>query len=228
MSETTTLIACTLNEIEAVPVVLPQIKKEWVDEILIVDGGSTDGTLEYLQKNGSRFLSQSGRGYGEGIRQAVPVAMGDIIIEFPPDGNSLASKIPEVIAKIREGYDLVIVSRYKGEAKSLDDDFMTSIGNWMFTALTNLLFRTSYTDVLVGFRAYRKKAFFTLQMDTEGLSWPLQSSIRFARKGYRVTEISGDEPKRLGGQRKMRIFKTGWEILILMIREYFQKGCCDS
>jgi hypothetical protein len=89
----------------------------------------------------------------------VKVARGDIIIEFPPDGNSLPEKIPEVIAAIEKGHDFVIVSRYKDGAKSHDDDFMTAIGNKLFTTLTNVLFRTSYTDVLVGYRAYRKSTF---------------------------------------------------------------------
>jgi glycosyltransferase involved in cell wall biosynthesis len=216
----TTLIAATLNEIEAVQVVLPQIKKDWLDEIIITDGHSTDGTVEYCKSNGFFVLEKQGGGYGAAIREAVKVAKGDIIVEFPPDGNSLPEKIPEVIAKVREGYDLVIVSRYKDGAKSHDDDFMTAIGNKMFTALTNLMFGTSYTDVLVGYRAYRKDAFLTLDMDTNGLSWPAQSAIRFATRGYKVGEIPGDEPKRIGGVRKMRIFKTGFEILSLMVREY--------
>jgi glycosyltransferase involved in cell wall biosynthesis len=216
----TTLIAATLNEIEAVQVVLPQIDKSWVDEIIITDGGSTDGTVEYCKKHGYTVVQQKGKGYGSAIQEAVKVAKGDIIIEFPPDGNSLPEKIPEAVAAIENGHDFVIVSRYKDGAKSYDDDFMTSIGNKLFTALTNLLFGTSYTDVLVGYRAYRKEYFHQLNLDSDGLSWPLQEAIRFARSGVRVGEIPGDEPKRVGGQRKMRVFKTGWEILSVLIREY--------
>lgn len=216
----TTLIAATLNEIEAVRAVLPQIDRSWLDEIIITDGGSTDGTIEYCEENGYKVVRQQGKGYGSAIQQAVKVAQGDIIIEFPPDGNSLAEKIPEVIAAIEQGKDFVIVSRYKDGAKSYDDDFMTAIGNKVFTAMTNLMFGTKYTDVLVGYRAYRKEHFDKLNLDADGLSWPLQEAVRFATSGCRVGEIGGDEPERVGGQRKMRVFKTGWEILILMFREY--------
>jgi glycosyltransferase involved in cell wall biosynthesis len=216
----TTLIAATLNEIEAVQTVLPQIDKSWLDEIIIVDGGSTDGTIKYCRDNGYFVLESQGGGYGAAIKAAVNIAKGDIIIEFPPDGNSLPEKIPEVVAEIHKGYDFVIVSRYKEGAKSYDDDVMTAIGNWMFTFLTNKMFRTSYTDVLVGYRAYRKALFETLDLDSEGLSWPLQEAIRFADAGFRVGEIPGDEPKRIGGQRKMKIFRTGLEILFLLFREY--------
>lgn len=215
-----TLIAATLNEIEAVQIVLPQINRSWVDEIIIVDGGSTDGTVDYCRQNGYRVLELQGRGYGAAMRAGVEAAKGEVVIEFPPDGNSLPSKIPELLAEMEKGYDLVIVSRYKSGAKSYDDDFMTALGNRMFTFLTNLLFKAAYTDVLVGFRAHRKEAFNQLGLDAEGLSWPAQSAIRFAHHEFRVGEIPGDEPNRIGGQRKMRIFKTGFEILFLIFREY--------
>ena len=216
----TTLIAATLNEIEAVQAVLPKIDRSWLDEIIIVDGGSTDGTIEYCRDNGYTVHETHGGGYGAAIKSAVNIAQGDIIIEFPPDGNSLPEKIPEVVAEINKGYDFVIVSRYKDGAKSYDDDFMTAIGNWMFTFLTNKMFKTSYTDVLVGYRAYRKELFDKLDLDSQGLSWPLQEAIRFADAGYKVGEIPGDEPKRIGGERKMKIFRTGLEILFLLFREY--------
>lgn len=221
----TTLIAATLDEIEAVQVVLPQIDRNWVDEIIIVDGGSTDGTIKYCRDHGYYVLENQGGGYGAAIKAAVDIAKGDIIVEFPPDGNSLPEKIQEVVAEIHKGYDFVIVSRYKDGAQSYDDDVMTAIGNRMFTFFTNKLFRTSYTDVLVGFRAYRKALFETLGMDSEGLSWPLQEAIRFAGTGSRVGEIPGDEPERIGGQRKMKVFRTGLEILFLLFREYRIMKC---
>lgn len=218
-----TLIAPTLNEIEAVQAVLPKIDRSWAEEIIIVDGGSTDGTVQYCKAHGYDVLQLQGRGYGGAIQEGVKKAKGNIIIEFPPDGNSLPEKVPELIRAIEQGSDFVIVSRYKGGARSYDDDFMTAIGNKLFTLFTNILFRTHYTDVLVGYRGYRKELFAPLALDAEGLSWPAQEAIRFARRGHRVAEIPGDEPKRIGGQRKMRIIKTGIEILILLIKEYVRE-----
>jgi len=218
-----TLLAPTLNEIEAVRVVLPKIKKEWVDEILIIDGGSTDGTIEYCRERGYRVLSQVSRGYGAGMKEGSLAAHGDLIIEFPTDGSSPPEKISEVVRKLKEGYDFVIASRYTGGAKSYDDDFLTAKGNWIFTKLTNLLFGADYTDALIGFRGYRKSVFDGLKMDAQGLSWSIQMPIKFAKRKLRVAEIPADEPKRIGGVRKMKPFKTGWEILMVMIREFLNK-----
>lgn len=220
----TTLIAATLNEIEGLRVVLPGIDKTWVDEIIITDGHSTDGTIEYCRREGYFVHLQRKRGYGAAIQEVLPMAQGDIIVEFPADGSSLPEKIPELIAKIRdEGYDLVIASRYKEQAKSYDDDVVTAIGNKLFTAFTNVLFGASYTDVLVGYRAYKKGCLEKLKMDTSGLGWGFQSSVQFAKVGFKVCEIPADEPKRIGGSRKMKPFRTGVEILFLLLKEYFRK-----
>ncbi len=217
---TTTLLLPTLDEIEAVRVIVPQLRRGWVDEIIVVDGGSTDGTVEYLRAAGLRVHRQTVRGYGEGLLEAMRMAKGDIVVEFNPDGISLPEDIPRIIAKVREGYDLVIGSRYRDGARSDDDDRLTAFGNWMFTRIVNILFGTSYTDVLVGFRAYRRRAALALALDAPGLSWPCQSSTRFARAGLRVTEIPAHEPARIGGQRKMMPFRTDWQITMLILRDF--------
>jgi glycosyltransferase involved in cell wall biosynthesis len=217
---TTTLLLPTLNEIEAVRVVVPQIDRTWVDEILVVDGGSTDGTVEFLRGLGLTVCSQEKRGYGHAMAYGLRRATGDVVVEFTPDGNSVPADIPRIVAKINEGYDLVIGSRYLEGARSDDDDWLTALGNRLFTTAVNVLFGARYTDVLVGFRAYRRERALELGLDAPGLSWPCQSSIRFARAGLRVTEIPANEPERIGGERKMRPFRTGWEIVKLIARDF--------
>lgn len=214
-----TLIAATLNELEAAKVVLPRIDRSWVDEIIVVDGGSTDGTVEFCTSQGYIVFRQKEPGYGSAMKEAAERAKGEFIIEFPPDGNSLPEKVPDVIKKLNEGYDFVIASRYAPGARSDDDDIVTAIGNWGFTFVTNLLFWSSYTDVLVGFRGYRKSAYEKLDMTATGLDWSIQMPIQFRKKRMRVADVPAIEPKRIGGVRKMRPFRTGVRILKTLIKE---------
>lgn len=220
MHKKVALIAPTINEVEGVRQVFPRIDRDIIDEIIVVDLNSTDGTVEYCKKYDYRVHHQRSRGFGAGVMEALAITDADVIIEFPPDGSSLPEKIPELLAKIDEGYDLVIASRYRDNAKSYDDDLITRFGNRLFTAIINILFHAHYTDTLVGFRAYRRSAYDKVHLNTRGLSWTAQQSIQFAKAGLKVTEIPADEPARIGGKRKMKPFKTGLEILRVIIKEF--------
>jgi len=218
------LLAPAINEVTAIREVFPRIDRHLLDEIIVIDLDSTDGTAEYCQENGYRVHHQRSRGYGAGLMEAIKETDADVIIEFPPDGSSMPEKIPDLLAKLNEGYDAVVASRYTYGAKSYDDDFLTRFGNWFFTALINVLFHTQYTDTLVGFRVYRRSAYDRMHLTTPGLSWTAQQAIKYAKAGLKTTEIGADEPARIGGVRKMHPFKTGWEILALIIRELWTKG----
>ena len=109
--------------------VMPHVKKQWVDEILVLDGGSTDGTVEYAKSKGYRVVMQKSKGITNAYREGIEIAKGDYIIAFSPDGNSLPEAIPQLVKKIKEGYDMVIASRYARGAKSVDDDPVTAMGN---------------------------------------------------------------------------------------------------
>ena len=159
-----TLLALTLNEIEGVKVILPQIDPSWVDQILVIDGGSTDGTIEWVRDNGYNVYIQKKSGIRYAYFETLDLLDGDIIVTISPDGNCAPEFIPALIDKIREGDDLVIGSRYLGEAKSEDDDAVTAFGNWMFTRIVNILHGGNYTDALVIYRAFRKDLIYQLDL----------------------------------------------------------------
>jgi glycosyltransferase involved in cell wall biosynthesis len=209
----TVLIIPTLNEIDGCKAIMPQIDRSWCDEVIVVDGGSNDGTVEWLRANGWRVIIQEKRGLGNAYRQAQAATTGDVIITFSPDGNSRADRIPDLIAEMKKGYDMVIVSRYLDGAKSLDDDALTSWGNPLFTFMINTCFKGQYTDSLVIFRAYKRSILASLPIDAGHMTYEAQLSIRAAKARLKVGEIPGDEPKRIGGERKMSPFGTGFEIL---------------
>ena len=229
----TTLLVMTLNEIDGMKAIMPLVKREWCDQIIVVDGGSTDGTIEWAREQGYEVYVQKQRGFRHAYTEVMPLVSGDVIITFSPDGNSISELIPDLISKISEGYDMVIVSRYLGSAKSDDDDVVTAFGNWLFTKTVNVLHGGNYTDVMVIYRAYRKQTVYDLELEKEEgyalaeklfhtqISWEPLLSVRAAKKNLKVTEIPGDEPPRIGGERKLQILRWGAAYYFQFIREIF-------
>jgi glycosyltransferase involved in cell wall biosynthesis len=230
---TATLFVPTLNEIEGMKRIMPLVRREWVDQILVVDGRSTDGTAEYARAQGYEVVVQSRPGIRHAYFEAFPLVRGDIVVTFSPDGNSLPELIPALIAKVRdEGFDMVIASRYAPGAHSDDDDWLTGFGNWFFTRLINALHGGRYTDALVIYRAYRTSLFRDLGLDqdsayaTEKLLGTVIGvepllSVRAAKRKLRLAEIPGDEPLRTGGVRKLQTFRWGAAYLLQVLREVY-------
>ncbi|HLD50073.1 MAG TPA: glycosyltransferase family 2 protein [bacterium] len=228
-----TVLVPTLNEIDGIKAVLPRIKREWYDQLLVVDGGSTDGTPEYAKAQGYPVIHQKTKGVRRSYVEALPSITGDIVIPFSPDGNCIPEAIPQLVEKMKEGYDMVIASRYAEGAKSEDDDFITGIGNWAFTMLINGLYGTHLTDNMGIFRAWKTSLLTELDLDKEesfamekltgvsGIGLEPLLSIRAAKRKMRVTEIPASEPKRIGGERKMLPFRWGFVFLLQVFRELY-------
>ena len=228
-----TLLVMTLNEIAGMKIIMPQIAEEWCFQIIIVDGGSTDGTLEWARENGYTVYVQKRKGIRFAYFEVLPMIKGDVVITFSPDGNSPPDAIPSLIGKIEEGYDLVIASRYLGEAKSYDDDILTGMGNWVFTRTVNLLHGGHYTDAMVILRAYKRTLIYELDLDKNEsyqlaekvfhtvISWEPLMSVRAAKRKLKVAEIAVDEPARIGGERKLQIWRWGAAYYFQFIREMF-------
>jgi glycosyltransferase involved in cell wall biosynthesis len=229
---TVTLLIPVLNEIEGVREIMPRVRREWCDQILIVDGGSTDGTVDYFMERGYHVVAQQRPGIRFAFLDALPHVTGDIIIEFSPEGNSIPEIIPALVAKIREGFDMVIVSRYLGGAHSDDDDFVSGLANLVFTKTINLVFRARYTDAMVMYRAYRRTLIEELALDRDASYWPEEAlfrkrvgwepllSIRAAKRRLRTAEIPGSEPARIGGRRKLHVI-WGFAYILEIAREIF-------
>lgn len=227
----TTLLVMALNEIEGMKAIMPKIKRDWVDQIIVVDGGSTDGTIEWSREQGYQVYVQKQKGFRHAYCEVMPLVEGDVLLTFSPDGNSVAEIIPDILNKLREGYDMVIASRYLGPAKSEDDDPITAFGNWLFTKTVNVLHGGNYTDAMVIFRAYKKQMVYDLDLMDEGaystpeklfftkISWEPLLSVRAAKRKLKIAEIPGDEPARIGGERKLQIIRWGAAYFFQFLRE---------
>jgi glycosyltransferase involved in cell wall biosynthesis len=227
-----TLFIPVLNEIEGMRAILPRIHPDWCAQILVVDGGSVDGSLEYARERGLETYVQRRKGIRFAYIEAWPLIRGDVVITFSPDGNCPPDAIPLLKDSMKEGHDMVIASRYLRTARSEDDDLLTGFGNWMFTRLINLVHGGRYTDAMGIFRAYRTALFQQLALDQEDSYAPEKLlattigiepllSIRCAKRRLRVSEIPVPEPARIGGKRKLQMFRWGGAYLLQIGRETY-------
>ncbi len=227
-----TLFMPVLNEIDGMKAIFPRIQREWIQQIIVADGGSTDGSVEFAKSVGCEVVIQKAPGIRKAYNESWSKITGDIVITFSPDGNCIPEDIPVLIEKMKEGYDMVMASRYFGGIKSADDDPVTAFGNWMFTTLISALHGYRYSDAMGIFRAYRRELFYDLGLDKDEAyryeKWvgtvagiePLLS-IRAAKYRYKISEIPSPEPARVGGVRKLQIIRWGMVYLLQALGERF-------
>ena len=222
--KTVSLIVFEINEIDGMRAMMPQIDRSWYDELLVVDGGSTDGTLEYCREQGYPvFVQTVKKGAGAALNEAVRKVSGDFVVIYAPDGSFLVDRIPMIVEKLREGCDVVNVTRYGYGAKSHDDTIFTTAGNLVFTTMANVFFghQFRFTDFLYTYLGFRRSIIDELRLDTTLMTWGQILLLRAVKKGLRIVEIPGDEPARVGGAVKVPKLKAAWQLLTTILRERF-------
>ena len=217
------LVVLTRNEKEGLEKIMPRVKKEWVDEIIVVDGNSTDGTVELAEKMGLKVVQQAKMGRGNAFRLGLENANGNTLVYYSPDGNEVPEDIPKLIGKINEGHDMVIASRFSKLSKSEDATFVRLLGNKMFTVVINSLYGTKLTDALNGFRAIKTNVMKEIETTAEHFDIEIQMSMRCIKNGYKVDEIPTVEPNRIGGVAKLNTFVDGWRCTKFLVKELFHK-----
>ena len=218
---TVSLFIPTLNERLSMEQVMPKVDSSLFSQILVSDGNSKDGTADYARSLGYEVYVQQQKGARFAFIEAWPLLRGDYVITFSPDGNCPPEDLPRLINKAKEGFDMVIASRYMPPAKSEDDGLITGFGNWFFTRTINTLHGGHYLDAMTIFRIYRTKLFYELGLDKnsayalpERLYFTRMGiepllSVRAARAGCKVAEIPSNEPKRVAGEAKVQVLRWG-------------------
>jgi glycosyltransferase involved in cell wall biosynthesis len=192
-----------LNEEASIAVVLAAIPLDAVGEIVVVDGGSSDRTVEIAQAGGARVICEPRRGYGRACAAGVVAVESDVIVFLDADGADDPMQIPELLAPILAGRaDMVLGSRMSGEMAADAMPRHQRFGNWLSAWFIRRLYGLPITD-LAPFRAVDREKLLSLEMSEMTYGWPTEMIVKAARRGWRVVELPARYRPRLGGRSKI-------------------------
>lgn len=217
-----TLVILTRNEIEGVRALFDRIPFDQVDETLVIDGRSTDGTPEFFRERGIKVIAQEVMGRGEAFRIAAREAAAEHLVFFSPDGNEDPQDIPRLLDLLDQGYDMAIASRFMKGSRNDEAGKLLPFRKWanqLFTLIARLLWRGDVTDSINGYRAITKEAFKRLKVDAQGFVIEFQMSIRAMKLGYRIAQIPTIEGDRIGGKSTAGSLPTGWKAIKVLAWE---------
>jgi glycosyltransferase involved in cell wall biosynthesis len=171
--ELTILMPC-LNEAETISVCITKAKSFLAcvgvaGEVLIADNGSSDGSVALAQRDGARVISVAERSYGAALRAGVAAAQGHFVVMADADDSYDFSHLDSFIAKLHDGYDLVIGNRFTGGIAPGAMPFLHRyLGNRVLSFVGRLFFRTRVGDFHCGLRGFRRDAILALVLLTSG------------------------------------------------------------
>ena len=214
------IVIPAMNEAESLPHVLRRIPT-WVHEVILVDGRSVDDTVRVAREGwpGIRIIVQEGKGKGAALRTGIHAARGDIIVTIDADGSTDPAEIPAFVGALIAGADFVKGSRFGQGCGSADMTPIRWFGNWIFVIMTNVLFRTQFSDMTYGYNALWTRHKHTLALDVDDWSNEIVSNIRIALSGLRLVEVASYERERVAGEAKLHTWSAGWMIFKGVVRE---------
>ena len=220
-----TLCLLTWNEVEGCRHDVPLLPRDEFEEVYAVDGGSTDGTVEYLQAEGITVHRQPVRGYNQAYICAFDKCTTDALIFFHPKGSVDPTAVRKFRPLLEQGYDLVIASRMMRGGRNEEDDRLVRPRKWFVLGLgliSALLWRRNgpiIWDVLHGMRAMRPDRFVAIELLPGGLSADVEMVVRSYRHRFSVTEFPVAERPRQGGEMHFKAFPTGKLLLRYLLAE---------
>lgn len=228
------LCILTRNERDCLDIVFPKVPSPSVeagfDAVYVVDGGSTDGTVEFFRERGIEVLNQSRRGRGQAFQIAFASIDADAYIFFSPDGNEDTADLPKFRKYLEQGTDLVIASRMMKGARNEEDSQVLRLRKWannVFNLAANLAFRRqgSYiSDSINGYRAITRSAASRLKLDAEDYTIEYQMTMRALKARMRIAEFSTIEGERVAGETQAQSIPTGLRFIRAFWRELTMRG----
>ena len=217
----TSLLLFTRDEIDGLKAIFPRIPFDTVDEVIAIDGHSTDGTVEFLQSKGIKVITQEKMGRGNAAIEGTAHTSGEVVVFLSTDGNEDPADIPALINAINDA-EIAVASRFMKGAKSDDSDDPLGIrkfGNRLVTLLVDLIWDVGVTDSTNGLRAIRRSAWNRLGIDSPYHETEFQMTIRAAKLGMKIREVPTIEGQRVGGTRYASTRKMAWTFTKSILHE---------
>jgi Glycosyl transferase family 2 len=188
-------------------------------EIVIADNGSTDGSREIAGRCGARVVEISERGYGAALRGGIAASQGRFIIIGDADGSYDFSRIDEFVAKLRQGFDLVMGNRFAGGilpgAMPWKHRF---IGNPILTGIGKLFFGSPVGDFHCGLRGFSRRAFERMNLRTTGMEFASEMVVKATLLEMRIAEVPITlSPAGRSRPPHLRSFRDGWRHLRFLL-----------
>ena len=218
---TLSVVIPTLNEAENIEPVLRQLRR--FDDIVLVDGLSTDGTVEAARRvrPDVRVLQRPPRGKGDALRAGFAAATGDVIVIMDADGSMDPGEVEVFMAMVAVGFDLVKGSRMACGGGSHDLTTIRLVGNVALCKLANTLFHTHWTDLCYGYLAFRRDCLAKMALTADGFEIESQILGHAAVAGLRIAEVPSVEMPRFAGESHLNARRDGTRILKAMLAARF-------
>jgi glycosyltransferase involved in cell wall biosynthesis len=216
----------TLNEAANLPHVFARLPWPELDEVIIVDGHSTDDTVAVARALHPpvRVVLQEGSGKGDALACGFAAADGDIIVMLDADCSTDPAEIPRYLEPLYRGADFAKGSRFIPGAGSVDITPLRRAGNWLLNGAVNLLFRTRYTDLCYGYNAFWREVLPMINLDCDGFEVETLMNVRVAKAGLAVEEVPSVELERVHGESKLNPLRDGLRVLRTILTERFQSA----
>jgi glycosyltransferase involved in cell wall biosynthesis len=226
------IVIPTLNEAANLRHVLPLLSHDY--ELVLVDGGSIDGTIDAARETRAdiRIIKQTRKGKGNALACGFEAATGDIIVMFDADGSADANEIPRFVDALLAGADFAKGSRFTAGGGSHDITPLRRAGNGGLHLVANTLFGTKFSDLCYGYNAFWRDLVPVLDLpavdqdDSDGeMHWgdgfEIETIIncRFAEAGVSIQEVPSVELARIYGQSNLRTFSDGFRVLRTLFTE---------
>ncbi|WP_255657644.1 glycosyltransferase family 2 protein [Actinoplanes sp. L3-i22] len=228
------VVVPALNEARNLPHVFARLPQ--VDEVILVDGGSTDDTVAVAKRlrPDIRVVTQNRKGKGNALACGFAACTGDIIVMIDADGSTDPGEIPSFVAALRAGADFAKGSRFRAGGGSADITRLRRAGNKMLSVLVNILFGTTYSDLCYGYNAFWSCHLEVFDLDStspapaggdgrlwgDGFEIETLLNLRAARARLAIEEVSSFEHNRIHGVSNLNAFTDGIRVLRTIGREW--------